>query len=69
MQKILITGGCGFVARNVIHLLLKRGTPAENIVAIDNLSVGEVAELEAVCPVSFIEAGATGKGGGGERRH
>ncbi len=43
----LITGGCGFIGRNLIQTLLSE-TPNSNIRVYDNLSVGSKAELEAV---------------------
>jgi UDP-glucose 4-epimerase len=43
-HSILITGGCGFIALNVIGYLAERGYPAIRIV--DNLSVGTREDLE-----------------------
>ena len=43
-----ITGGCGFVGRNVIRYLLANGVQPGNIRVFDNLSVGKVADLERV---------------------
>ena len=46
----LITGGCGFIGRALIMHLLDHD--ANKIQALDNLSVGARAEVEAVGPVT-----------------
>ena len=38
MKKILVTGGCGFVGRNLIKRLLERKNT--NIWIVDDLSIG-----------------------------
>lgn len=43
-MTLLVTGGAGFVAANLIPRLLARG---ENILALDNLSRGTVGNLDA----------------------
>jgi len=48
LKKILITGGCGFIGRNLIRKLLQRG---DRVRVLDNLSVGSRAELESVAAV------------------
>ena len=51
-MRWLITGGCGFIGRNLIHELLKKG-PCQ-ILVVDNLSVGTISDLEAVCEFQTI---------------
>ena len=48
----LITGGCGFIGRAVITRLLEQG--AHKIRVLDNLSVGLLADLEAIAPVTQV---------------
>lgn len=50
-MKWLVTGGCGFIGRNLIHYL--RGKGEHMIRVIDNLSVGSRADLGAVS--DFVE--------------
>ena len=45
MRRWLVTGGCGFVGRNLIGRLVRDG--GYDIVALDSQEVGSVAELEA----------------------
>lgn len=52
-MRWLVTGGCGFVGRNFIRLLLKRSN--DTIRVIDNLSVGTQVELEAIAPVAPLD--------------
>lgn len=51
--KWLITGGCGFIGRNLIKNLLKEG--GHFIRIIDNLSVGTKDDLAQVCQYDEIE--------------
>lgn len=51
--KWLITGGCGFIGRNLIKNLLKEG--GHFIRIIDNLSVGTKDDLAQVCHYDEIE--------------
>ncbi len=53
MKNILITGGCGFIGRNLIRKLLERG---DRVRVLDNLSVGSREELEAIAPVQVGDA-------------
>lgn len=55
--KYLITGGCGFVGRNIIALLLERGHPAEAIKVYDDLSVGTLEYLSEVSKWNETGAG------------
>ena len=45
MRRWLVTGGCGFVGRNLIGRLVRDGH--YDIVAVDNQEVGSAAELDA----------------------
>lgn len=56
----LITGGCGFIGRNLIHHLQQRGTHAIRIV--DKLSVGNREMLGMVTSFTEKEATETGDG-------
>lgn len=46
----LITGGCGFIGRTLVHELLRSGTPAGRIRVVDNLSVCTEDDLAMVVP-------------------
>jgi UDP-glucose 4-epimerase len=46
----LITGGCGFIGTSLINYLLKNCV-TEKIRVLDNLSVGTIEDLTAVCDV------------------
>lgn len=50
----LITGGCGFIGRNLIRAL-QQGAKPPLIRVVDNLSVGQRGELERVCPVVELD--------------
>ena len=47
IEKILITGGCGFIGRNLIHSLMQEN-PSLKVRVLDNLSVGSREELTRV---------------------
>ena len=49
----LVTGGCGFIGRNFIRLLLTRSN--DMIRVVDDLSVGTRAELETISPVVALD--------------
>jgi UDP-glucose 4-epimerase len=51
-MRWLVTGGCGFVGRNFIRLLLSRTN--DTIRIVDDLSVGTRAEIEEIHPVASI---------------
>lgn len=53
-MNVLITGGCGFIGRNLIHALLKRGDGVR-IRVLDNLSVGKAVELGEIGPYATLE--------------
>ncbi len=48
MARWLITGGCGFIGRNLIGRLA--ALPNTTIRVVDDLSVGTRADLAAICP-------------------
>ncbi|NND81366.1 MAG: NAD-dependent epimerase/dehydratase family protein [Gammaproteobacteria bacterium] len=48
VENILITGGCGFIGRNLIAALRESGYA---IRVLDNLSVGTLQDLQKVAPV------------------
>ncbi len=50
--RVLITGGCGFIGRNLIAYLLKDAS-GTTIRVLDNLSVGTKEDLSKVC--KFVE--------------
>jgi len=52
-MRWLVTGGCGFIGRNFIRLLLSRSN--DTIRVVDDLSVGTRAELEAISPVGALD--------------
>ena len=56
----LITGGCGFIGRNLIKNLVDEG--GHYIRIVDNLSVGTKSDLLQVCSFNELSAGwASGK--------
>ena len=52
MKKWLITGGCGFIGRNLIKSLVDEG--GHRITIIDNLTGGTREDLAAVSSFSEI---------------
>ena len=56
----LITGGCGFIGRNLIHYLLEQGGHAIRVV--DNLSVGSRESLQMVTDFTERDVNATADG-------
>lgn len=46
MKKVLVTGGCGFIGRNVTTELIKRGYDVD---VIDNLFIGKEAKIPVGC--------------------
>jgi len=51
-MRWLVTGGCGFIGRNFIRLLLTRSN--DTIRVVDDLSVGTRAELEAIAAATRL---------------
>lgn len=51
-MRWLVTGGCGFIGRNLIQQLLTDGE--EQIRIIDNLSMGSKSDLKTVCDFQTI---------------
>lgn len=49
-----ITGGCGFIGRNLVKSLLDED-PSTNIRIFDNLSVGSVAELSEITTNNILD--------------
>ncbi len=54
-MKVLITGGCGFIGRNLVRSLIEGGE-VTSVRVLDDLSVGRVADLETVHPVRIVKA-------------
>jgi UDP-glucose 4-epimerase len=54
LMRWLVTGGCGFIGRNFIRLVLARTNDAVRV--IDDGSVGTRAELEQIGPVVALDA-------------
>jgi UDP-glucose 4-epimerase len=52
-MRWLVTGGCGFIGRNFIRLLLTRSN--DTIRVVDDLSVGTRANLERLNPVALLD--------------
>jgi UDP-glucose 4-epimerase len=67
-MRWLVTGGCGFIGRNLIRLLLARSN--DSIRIVDNLSVGTRDDLARVGPFteSDLAAQATDPGVSGASR-
>ena len=53
-MRWLVTGGCGFIGRNFIRLLLARTN--DTVRVVDDQSVGTRAELEQIGPVVELDA-------------
>lgn len=49
----LVTGGCGFIGRNLIKRLIAEGT--HKICVLDNLSVGTKEDLSQVCDFEEVD--------------
>lgn len=54
INNVLITGGCGFLGVSLVNKLLELGS--KNIRLIDNLSVGNMKDLEQVCNFTEIKS-------------
>ena len=53
LQRILVTGGAGFIGSHTVELLLQQG---KQVVVLDNLSSGKQANLNLQHPdLEFIE--------------
>lgn len=50
-QKVLVTGGAGFIGSNLVKLLVNQGI---SVRVLDNLSTGYIKNLEGI-PVEFIQ--------------
>jgi UDP-glucose 4-epimerase len=61
----LVTGGCGFIGRNLIRLLLERSN--DSIRIVDNLSVGTREDLARVGPFTETELPARATASDGTR--
>jgi UDP-glucose 4-epimerase len=57
-MKWLITGGCGFLGRNLVRTLVA-ASESHAIRVIDNESVGHVSDLEEIAPVCSVDANST----------
>jgi len=52
-MRWLVTGGCGFIGRTLVRLLLSRSN--ETVRVVDNLSVGTCEDLGLVAPFTEID--------------
>ena len=55
-MRWLVTGGCGFIGRNFIRLLLSRTN--DTVRVVDDLSVGSRADLEQIHSVAVLDPDA-----------
>lgn len=53
-MKWLITGGCGFIGRNLIRMLLSQG--GHSVRVVDNLKTGTCESLSMVCDFDELKA-------------
>mgnify|MGYP006268288435 CR=1 FL=1 len=53
LNKVIITGGAGFIGSNLVKKLLENGT--EKILIIDDLSTGKLNNLEEFSNIQNIE--------------
>src|SRR6202040_1816497 len=58
-RRWLVTGGCGFVGRNLIRRILSR--PGVTLRIVDNLSVGSKEELARITEFSTTDSDALGR--------
>jgi len=63
-MKWLITGGCGFIGVNLVYRLCS--DPYNQIVVLDNLSVGTRDNLRAVCDFEEVPVGSQLDGNSGK---
>lgn len=57
-MNLVVTGGCGFIGRNLVALARSRGA---RVRLVDDLSAGTGAGLEEVAPVAPLERGVAGR--------
>ncbi len=53
-MKVVVTGGAGFIGANLCRALVEQGV-SEHVVALDDLSTGEKANLAGVAGVELVE--------------
>lgn len=53
MQKIVITGGCGFIGVNLVKYLLDQASDIQ-LKVVDNFSVGQPEDLGRVCAYKWL---------------
>jgi len=58
MQKVLITGGAGFIGSHLVELLLEKNF---NIIILDDLSTGKLENLPKDSRITFIEGDVSDK--------
>ncbi|MBI4593099.1 MAG: NAD-dependent epimerase/dehydratase family protein [Candidatus Rokubacteria bacterium] len=56
-MRVVVTGGCGFIGRNLLELARARGAQVR---VLDDLSAGTSDDLGAFGPVERLDAGAAG---------
>jgi len=55
-MRWLVTGGCGFIGRNLLRLLLRQ--PNDTIRVVDDLSVGKLDDLAGVAEFAELDPGS-----------
>jgi UDP-glucose 4-epimerase len=65
-RRWLVTGGCGFVGRNLIRRILSR--PSVTLRIVDNLSVGSKEELARITEFSTTDSDALGRPSNNNRK-
>lgn len=53
-MKVVVTGGAGFIGANLCRALVEQGV-AERVVALDDLSTGDKANLAGVAGIELVE--------------
>ncbi len=53
-MRWLITGGCGFIGRNLISYLLRRSEEEHHILVLDNLSENTLDDMNVVSEISEV---------------
>ncbi|PIR47278.1 UDP-glucose 4-epimerase [Candidatus Uhrbacteria bacterium CG10_big_fil_rev_8_21_14_0_10_50_16] len=57
-ERIIVTGGCGFIGSHLVSRLLQDG---HEVLVIDNMSTGKVEYIQGTCAIQKLDVWADGK--------